>query len=662
MLVEGRDYTLNGLQGVVTLVRPLQGTGSDGLIQGRPGGDVDINLIAQYEYTPVGVEVDGLSYGGRVEGWATDDLRIGLSAISDDTGPTDQQQIGVDVRYEIGENSYVQLDYAQSEGTGFETVTSLNGGLSLETEDAVAGEGTALRFEMQADFADIGIAADGTINAYYETRDEGFSTLDYTVTDATGDETLYGLSASGQANERLSYAVGLDVYENTVGNDRTELSAEASYAVNNQLLAEAAIEFLDQVQSGQDQSRTDIALRLTYDVSDELAVFGYAQGTVQRENIDAFDRYGVGLRYAIDGGWSVEGEVSEGTGGLGARILAHYDRAGNNSSYFGYELDPGRALDAGISSSDNGGRFVAGGRRTLSDEVTVFGENVYDIFGNQRSLTSAYGVEYAATEFLSYDASLTVGQVQDDVNGDFDRFGLSFGMRYADDDLIARLRAEYRQDETPLNGVARSSETIALTADAEYEIDETQRFIGRLRAVDTQGDGDNVQTGQVVDATLGYALRPVMNERFNMLARLRYLSDDFGQTVDGVAGAGDAQRSTVISVEGSYDIDRQWTLGAKLGYRNAQTGPDFDNLVDNDAWLAVVNARYHVVHEWDVLLEARQFDVADTSQTALLGAVYRQVGYGTQVGVGYNFGSFSDDLTDLTQDDGGLFLNIVSSF
>jgi hypothetical protein len=32
------------------------------------------------------------------------------------------------------------------------------------------------------------------------------------------------------------------------------------------------------------------------------------------------------------------------------------------------------------------------------------------------------------------------------------------------------------------------------------------------------------------------------------------------------------------------------------------------------------------------------------------------------VGVGYNFGKFSDDLTDLTQDDQGLFLNLVAKF
>ncbi len=31
-------------------------------------------------------------------------------------------------------------------------------------------------------------------------------------------------------------------------------------------------------------------------------------------------------------------------------------------------------------------------------------------------------------------------------------------------------------------------------------------------------------------------------------------------------------------------------------------------------------------------------------------------------GVGYNFGRFSDDLTDLVEDDQGAFINLVASF
>ena len=71
-----------------------------------------------------------------------------------------------------------------------------------------------------------------------------------------------------------------------------------------------------------------------------------------------------------------------------------------------------------------------------------------------------------------------------------------------------------------------------------------------------------------------------------------------------------------------------------------------------------------MVHNWDMLVEVRNFQTiqAGTSETAALAAAYRHVGNNLKVGIGYNFGSFSDDLTDLTYDDKGVFLNIVAKF
>ena len=84
----------------------------------------------------------------------------------------------------------------------------------------------------------------------------------------------------------------------------------------------------------------------------------------------------------------------------------------------------------------------------------------------------------------------------------------------------------------------------------------------------------------------------------------------------------------------------------------------------NDAWLGVLNARYHVVHNWDLLLEMRHLEAkqAGISESAFIAAAYRHVGNNLKLGVGYNFGRFSDDLTDLTYDDKGLFLNLVAKF
>lgn len=664
VLVEGRDYEIDYIQGVIFLTRPLQGSTSNGLIQGNPGGDVSINLTAQYEYSPIGVVVDGMSYGARGEVWVTDNLRLGATAMSDQAGTTDQRSAAVDMRYTLGGNSYFQMDYARSEGPGFGQLSSLDGGLTLDTQAAVAGDGDAVRVAGQADFADLGWSNDGTIGGYYETRSQGFSTLDYQVTAATGDETLYGLYLSTSPRTGLSYGLTLDRYENAVGDERTEIGAEIDVALSDQLRLAAGAEYLEERNATVDGSRLDLGARLTYAISDDSEVYVFGQQAVSTDGLDEFNRYGLGLSRQLANNWTVAGEVSDGTGGLDLRLNAEHQRDNNESTYFGYELDAGRALDAGISQADNGGKFILGGRRMLSDNVSMYGENVYDVFGSEQSLTSAYGVDYQANDFLSYSAAVNYGQVRDDTNGNFERSGLSLGMRYGDADLTARLLGEIRIDDADAVSSRTDSETYIASADVAYTINPSERLLFSLRAAQTSADEDPNLDGHYLETTFGYALRPVEDERFNMLAMLRYLRDDYGQTVDGTPRAGDVQNSAVVSVEGNYDLNQRWTIGGKLGYRWTESGPDQDNLIDNNAYLAVLNARYHVVNEWDILLEARQFGAVDagTTETGLLGAVYKHVGRGTQVGVGYNFGSFSDDLTDLTADDGGAFINIVTSF
>jgi hypothetical protein len=52
----------------------------------------------------------------------------------------------------------------------------------------------------------------------------------------------------------------------------------------------------------------------------------------------------------------------------------------------------------------------------------------------------------------------------------------------------------------------------------------------------------------------------------------------------------------------------------------------------------------------------------DVSEYGALLTVYRSFGDNAKLGLGYNFGSFSDDLRDTTLDDEGLFLNLQAKF
>ena len=664
-LIAGRDYQINYIQGIVTLSEPLQSSAGGGIISEGALGSAEVVLVVQYEFTPTAGDLDGYAYGGRVEGWVTDQLRLGLSGTVDQTGIADQTAIGADILFRVSEETYASLEVAQTEGPGFGSTFSADGGLIVDTISSTAGDGTAIKAEGRVGLADLGLAADGAIGGYFEQRTEGFSTLDRQVTATTGDEELWGVFVDIAASERLRYAAYLDSYQNAAGETDRTGGAEADYDISANLTLGLGIEHQDKDTTDETGTRTDLALRLTYGFSDDATVYVFGQISVDVAGLPRNDRVGLGGTYAFANGWSVEGEVSDGSLGVGGKALFNRSDSAGNTSYFGYELEPDRELSGVTLRGTDAGRFVVGGRNQVSSSVAVFGENSYDMFGQHRALTSAYGLTYTPSDYLSYTTAYEFGTIQDNFENDFDRQALSFGLKYQDEGLTAAGRIEYRTETGLLSGDQVNADTILIAANAAYKIDQVQRLLFSADLAQTETDESAILDGDYADVVLGYAYRPIDDDRLNILARYRYLYDLVGQRVDDVDETGPRQRSHVISIDASYDLSRVWTIGGKLGYRISETATtEASDFVQNDAWLAIANARLHLVHDWDVLIEARALGTvqAEGLDLGVLAAVYKQVGANLEVGVGYNFGRFSDDLTDLTDDNQGAFVNLIAKF
>jgi len=647
----------------VTLSRPLSSTIDSGTVV--TGSDPELVLVAQYEYTPVAGDVDGYAFGGRGEFWATEQLRFGLSGTVDQSGIADHSVIGVDALWRLNDDTYISAEFARSEGPGFNSLFSSDGGLVFDTGAVATGSGEAIKLDARVGLADLGVAADGSIGGYFERRTEGFSTLDYQVLAATGDETLWGIYADVTPNENLRYSIYVDSYENTAGDVDRTIGAEAEFALNERTSLTLGLESVDIDDASEVGTRTDVAARLDYAINENLGVYAFGQNTVAVSGLARNDRFGLGASYDLENGWSFSGEVSDGTDGQGARIMAQRDDGAGNTNYLGYELDAGRELDGTTLVGRDRGRYIMGGTREVSDEVTIFGENTYDAFGRYRSFTSAYGLTYTPSDIWSTTVAFELGTVDDDFDNDFERTALSFGVRRQTEDLTVSGRLEYRVEGGLRSGSPLNSETLIVAANANYTISPDARFVFGLNAANTDTDESSILDGEFAELSFGYAYRPVENDRLNVLARYRYLHDLYGQRVDDLDEDGPRQRSHVISVDASYDLNQNWTLGGKFGYRNSETSADEASPFEqNDAVLSAVSLRYHMVHEWDALLEVRNFQTIQggTSETALLAAAYRHMGNNLKVGVGYNFGSFSDDLTDLTYDNEGVFLNIIAKY
>jgi hypothetical protein len=298
--------------------------------------------------------------------------------------------------------------------------------------------------------------------------------------------------------------------------------------------------------------------------------------------------------------------------------------------------------------------------------MSYFGENSVDLWGDRRSVSRTFGVTYTPDSRWTVSGAIENGVVRDTVNGDFDRTAVSLGLGYADEERVdGRLRLEYRLEDGDSD--AQDRETWALLGGLTYRVSADWRAVASVDALISESDQSAFLDGEDVEASLGYAYRPVDNERLNLLFRYNYLYDLPGPdqvTVDGTTD-GPAQKSHILSVDGIYDLTPKLSVGGKYGYRTSRIAPrGTEDFTDATAHLGVLRLDWHVVHKWDVLAEGRTLvsEESDITEHGALAAVYRHVGNNLKVGLGYEWGRVSDDPSEIDYDGRGLFLNVVGKF
>ena len=671
-LTAGDDYDIDYFQGVVILTQPLGSTAGSEVVSDRPLGQYDVNLVAQYEYVPTTGSVDGVSAGGRAEAWVTDNLRLGISGQRETTGLADNSILGADLLLRHSDSTYLSFDYARSEGPGFGTDLSLNGGLDTDP-GATAGltglPADAYRVEAAADLADLtNDALTGNLVAFYDRKDAGFVSADY---DIATSQTDWGLSGTVDVTARTALTFGYKDFKDAAGKHQTDGTLGLTYAFNDQWGVEMGLARTDRADPSADPdqtgSRTDLGARLTWTRDEDFKAWAFGQTTVSRSGgLPDNDRLGIGTELRLGDRVTAQAEISAGTLGTAGFAGLAYDNQAGSQYHIGYKLDPVRARDVEDFSGTDTGTWVLGATRRINDAVTYRAENTYDMFGDTRSVSQSYGVRYTPSDIWTYDAAMEFSDSDDAAGITTSRRALSLGLSYSDAErLQSGIKAEARR-ETSTDGLADRT-TWLVSGYARAQTSEDWRLLGNIDALVSTSDQSSIRDGRYVEANIGYAYRPAAHDRVNALFRYTYLYDLPGADQVNIDGDlnGPRQRSHILSLDVNYDLTKELTLGAKYGYRLGEVAPrDSDTFTPDTADLAILRLDYHVVHNWDMMVEARvaNFQQAGAQDYGALAGVYRHFGNNLKLGLGYQWGGVSDDLRSLEGGKEGLFLNLVGSF
>ena len=668
-LIAGQDYDINSIQGRLLLTSPLPSTADDsqlvrsGSLSGNP-----IYLVASYEYTPGVSEADHMTVGGRASSWVNDYINIGATGYKQGDDATKQKLGEVDATLRYAAGTYIKGELARSDGPGSGNNNSLTGGFEFNSVTAADTKAAAKRFEAALDLSEISQKS-GHVNAYWQDREDGFSGPGQITSE---DIQQFGAAIETDLTDKVSIETKADI-KDAENQDSTAASITGHYQLSSQWKLSAGVRYDDLDNSvanssptlSQNGSRTDLAGEIEYtppvdDDNPDWNVYGFAQGTIQGdETRDNNDRFGIGGRYKVIDPLDLNGEISGGDGGLGGKLGADWRVNERSQLYMNYTLDSDRTDNLYRGRQ---GRLTSGGKTRYSDNLSVYAEESLQHGAGPSGLIHAFGLDLAALDVWNFGFKAENGDLSDPEVEDLQRTAFSFSAGYTKEKTRYAGNLEWRKDDGTTSG---ERTTWLMRNSLGYQTTADWRFLGKLNFSFSDSHQGDFYNADFVEAVIGYAYRPVENDKLNTLFKYTYFYDlPTSSTLTSSATLADyAQKSHVLSVDAIYDLTPWLSVGGKYGYRRGEIR---DNRVNgpwysSNAHLGILRSDLHFVHNWDALLEARLLKVtaAKDERAGFLVAVYRHINKHMKLGAGYNFTDFSDDLTELDYDSQGWFINLV---
>lgn len=667
-LLRGADYELDELQGRILLTRALTPTTTQGmttLTRDAPLDGFTQVLVVDYEYVPTGFDPDAVTAGLRGKHWFGQHLGVGLTYVEEGRGGDDYSLMGADVTLQAGRGTYLKFEHARTENTGVPVFYSSNGGLSFTQPNAAIGprDGTANSIDARMNFKELGWTQDDwAAGAWWREVDGGFSIARYDTGQAIEE---YGAEVQGTVGSafnlysRYSHAErGADAL--------TQAQITGEWRFNERSALGAELRHVDEQRGGADARGTLAALRYSQWVTPSIELYGQGQVTLDDDDgaYAGNDAVTVGGNYLFGDQSSIGGELTTGDRGDAARINAEYRLSPEHTIYSSYTYSTDRTDYDPLFSTRADDGWVVGQRWRLSNRVNMFNESQYLKTPSEAGLAHTFGMDFYPSQGWNMGFTLTSAELDRHVGavvpGVVDRQAVSLTGGHTSRSTQWQSKLEWRED----SGAEDRTQWVT-TNRLQHKFNESFRVAGRINYSETE-DHLNPEAGaRFIESNLGFALRPWNTTRWMLLGKYTYLYDVSALSQVGDDVAYYDQRTSILSMEGIYRPDQRWEVTGKVARREGEVryGRMTGQWADSGTTFAAAQVRMEIQGAWHGLMEYRWLGVDEGGdrQGVLIG-IDRDIGDNLRVGVGYNFTSFSDDLTDFDYDHEGVFLNVVGKF
>jgi len=670
------DYDIDYLQGRVLLNDALPATVEDGLLVRETAiSGNSAYLVARYEYTPGFEEIDGLSTGGQASLWLGEHVKLGVTA--DNNGNGDSSLNAADLTLRMNAQSWLKIQTAQSEGLVSMPMQSNDGGFEFVGYNPTAfinADAGASRADLSLSSNELLDFGDSLLTLYVQEADAGYSAPGLVTLQ---DTMNYGGAFSMPLGKVFDLSGKLDYIEQELGLETRAYEIDVNYQMSYRWDVSAGYRVEDRIDQSpvvaltQEQGeRTDAVLQVGYDSKRDWNGYAFVQDTLSTTgNRSSNARAGLGGAYLVSEQLQIDFEVSNGDLGSGGRVGTNYLLSDRTSAYINYALENERSDIATLAGRGGQGNLVAGIKTRLADSTSVFLEEHYQHDDLMTGLTHTTGMTFTPSQSWSFGVNSDIGTLQDTQTGaETDRVAGGIQLSAGFDHLQFSTGLEYRNDDAEQPDLSQTQlKTWLFRSNFKYQLNPSSRLLGKFDHADSESSLGTFYNGGFTEAVFGYAFRPVRNDRLNVLAKYTYFynvptSDQVG--LQGIATEF-IQKSHVAAVDVTYDIKPWFSIGGKYAHRLGQISIDRENtnFFDNNADLFVLRGDFQFRKNWEILLEGRVLNMPDIDErrSGALATISRYLGDHLKIGLGYNFTDFSEDLTDLSFDHHGVFLNLTGS-
>ncbi|HEY2591694.1 MAG TPA: hypothetical protein VGI35_08910, partial [Steroidobacteraceae bacterium] len=580
--------------------------------------------------------------------------RLGVTASSNDAGTDGSSLKGADLTLRKSADSWLKLQTGKSDGLDSLSSYSSDGGFAFTNYNPNAfasASAEAYRADISLGLGDVLTGNKGRLTTYTQHLDAGYSAPGFDTLTATN---FYGGTLQLPVGQSWNLNAKADRKEQDQGLTTTAEELDVAYKLTKNWSVSTGVRRDDRQDNSpvvpltqQQGQQTNVVAQLGYDSLSTWRAYTFAQDTVASSG-DRGDngRAGVGGSYRVTNAVQVEAEASEGDLGAGGKLGTSYLVSTHTTLYLNYSLENEYA-DTGVFQRQ--GTLVSGMKERLSDSSSVYVEERYQDIDSASGLTHATGVTLAPNERWNFGANAEVGSLVDSqTDAETKRKAGGIRVGYNHDKIQASSGIEYRDDDMqqPDTATYTNLKTWLFRNSFKYQMTPDWRLVGKVDYSISNDSQGQFYDGGYTEAVVGYGYRPVQSDRLDVLAKYTYFYNvpTAGQVTPQNVGNPFIQVSHIASIDVTYDLTQDWTVGGKYAYRLGEAALDQVNpqFFNNTAELYIVQLSWQFRHDWEGMIEGRALRMPDLNETrtGALVAIYRHFGKNVKAGLGYNFTNF----------------------